>query len=300
MNIHSIYYFLQVAKYRSYSTASRKLYVAQSSISTTIKKLEEELSVKLFSYDGKSLSLTPEGSRFYDLAHEFYLSYDNFAQSAKQLSSEIFGTLRIILPPHIMELYFAKPIAAFLRQYPDVLVVASYRGGHVSQNLILADEFDLGVVPPPLIPNSFESIDLVHDPMVLAVHQSHPFAQRKSVTYAELKEETFLAYEEDSILYRNFITRTTEAGFTPHIVAQAPETPFLLSMVEENSGIMVIPKCVADYRTFKNVRFIDIEGEENGYMLVMIRKKDKLPSPAAQAFLDFIRDWFCVQEGSHA
>jgi len=294
MNIKSIYYFLQVAEYSSYSLASRKLYVAQSSLSTTIKKLEDELSIKLFNYDGKTLNLTTEGRRFYELAKSFYASYDSFSESAKQISDEVFGALDIIIPPLIAELFFAKPIAAFQRQYPDVQLNVSNRGGYVSQNLILVNEFDLGVTIKPIMPNTFESIDLYQCPMVLAVHESNPLASRDCVMYEDMKDELFLSYEEDSVLYQRFMGKTAAAGYTPKIITKAAESPFLLSMVEDNNGVMVIPKCVTNYRPFKNIKFLDIVGENNGYQLVMIYKKDRLLSPAANTFIDFIKKWYAV------
>ncbi|MBQ6663910.1 MAG: LysR family transcriptional regulator [Firmicutes bacterium] len=294
MNINSIYYFLQVAEYRSYSTASRKLFVAQSSLSTMIKKLEEELSIKLFLYDGKALHLTTEGHRFYELAKSFYDSYEAFSLSAKQISDEVFGSLKIILPPLIAELYFSKPIAAFQRQYPDVQICVANRGGYISQNLILVNEFDLGVTIRPVIPNTFACTDIIQCPMVLAVHESNPLAAKPYVRYEDLADESFLSYEEDSVLYQRFMSKTAAAGYAPRIIAMAAESPFLLSMVEDNNGVMVIPKCVTDYRNFSNIKFIDIMGEETGYELVLIYKQDKPLSPAALTFVDFVKSWYTL------
>lgn len=84
MNIQALNYFIQVADSKSYSVAAKKIYIAQSSLSTTIKKLEEELEIKLFNYDGKALNLTTEGEMFYVLAKDFLSSYEVFFESAKK------------------------------------------------------------------------------------------------------------------------------------------------------------------------------------------------------------------------
>ena len=88
MNIQSLAYFIQVADSKSYSIAAKKIYVAQSSLSTSVKKLEDELGIKLFNYDGKSLHLTIEGERFYELAQEFLTSYEVFFESAKKITDD--------------------------------------------------------------------------------------------------------------------------------------------------------------------------------------------------------------------
>ena len=138
----------------------------------------------------------------------------------------------------------------------------------------------------------FECIDIVTLPMVLAVHESHPLASRSQVCYEELASEAFFSYEEDSVLFQRFMRKTAEAGYVPQIVTKAAETPFLLSMVEKNAGVLVVPQCVIDYRPYQNIQFINIVGEEDGYQLIMIYKKDKYLSNACQTFIDFIRSWY--------
>lgn len=292
MNIQALNYFIHVADSKSYSVAAKKVYVAQSSLSTTIKKLEEELAIKLFNYDGKTLNLTTEGERFYDLAKDFLSSYEVFFESAKKITDDVFGTINLLLPVLVSDIYFAKPIAEFQRKYPNVKINVTNRAGFQTQNLISINEFDIGVTIRPIIQNSFECVEIVKSPMVLAVHKTHPLADKAQVTYEELVHEQFLSYEENSVLYQNFMSKTKEAGYAPQIKFKAPETPLLLSIIENGEGALVVPKCVVDYRKFDNIRTIPIKGDEEGYQLVLIYAKDKYLSTASQAFIDFIKEWY--------
>lgn len=294
MNIRALSHFVQVADCKSYSLAAKKNFISQSTLSTTIKKLEDELSIRLFNYDGKILHLTEEGQRFYDLSSDLLAAYDNFSVSAKQISEEVFGEINIILPPLIADIFFAKPIAEFQRKYPSVRINVANRGGFIAQNLVSVNEYDLAVTIRPVIPNAFECVDITSEPMVLAVHKTHPLANEPEVNYADLASEKFLSYEEDSVLYQRFMAKTSEAGYIPNIITRAAETPFLLTLVERNNGVLVVPKCVVNYRTFKNISFVKIVGEEQGYRLVMIRKKDKSLSTAAQMFVQFICEWYAT------
>lgn len=292
MNIQALSYFLHVADSKSYSVAAKKIYVAQSSLSTSVKKLEDELGIKLFSYDGKTLHLTIEGERFYTLAKDFLSSYEVFFESAKQITDSVFGTINIILPVLVSDIYFAEPIAEFQKKYPDVKINVTNRAGFKTQNLVTVNEFDIGVTIRPLIQNAFECVEIAKSPMVLAVHESNPLAEKNSVTYEDLIYEKFLSYEEDSVLYQNFFSKTKEAGYAPQVLFKAPETPLLLSLIEKGIGTLVVPGCVVDYRKYSHVKFIPIAGEEEGYQLVMIYNKDKYMSTASQAFIEFIRDWY--------
>lgn len=296
MNIQSLTYFLQVADSKSYSIAAKKIYVAQSSLSTSVKKLEDELGIKLFNYDGKTLHLTIEGERFYALAKDFLSSYEVFFESAKQITDEVFGTINIILPVLVSDLYFAEPIAEFQKKYPDVKINVTNRAGFQTQNLISVNEFDIGVTIRPIIQNTFECVEIAKSPMVLAVHKSHPLSEKDSVTYEDLVYEQFLSYEEDSVLYQNFFSKTKEAGYAPQVLFKAPETPLLLSIIERGVGMLVVPECVVDYRKYSHIKFIPIVGEEEGYQLVMVYNKDKYMSTASHAFIEFIRNWYDKKE----
>lgn len=299
MNIQALHYFIQVADSKSYSVAAKKIYVAQSSLSTTIKKLEDELAIKLFSYDGKSLNLTTEGERFYELAKEFLSSYEVFFESAKKITDDVFGTINLLLPVLVSDIYFAKPIAEFQRKYPNVKINVTNRAGFQTQNLISINEFDIGVTIKPIIHNAFECIHIVKSPMVLAINESHPLSDREAVEYSELIHEQFLSYEENSVLYQNFISKTKDAGYAPQIKLKAPETPLLLSVIENGEGALVLPKCVVDYRKYDKIKTIPIKGEEEGYQLVLIYAKDKYLSTASQAFIDFIKEWYREENAIH-
>ena len=133
--------------------------------------------------------------------------------------------------------------------------------------------------------------------MVLAINESHPLASRTEVTYEELVHEQFLSFEENSVLYQNFVSKTKEAGYAPQIKFKAPETPLLLSIIENGEGALVLPECVVNYRKYDKIRTIPIVGEEEGYQLVLIYAKDKYLSTASQAFIDFIKEWY--QEGGY-
>src|SRR3954465_15590434 len=66
METRQIHYFLEVAKREHVTEAANALHVAQSSVSRQIFNLEDELGVKLFIREGRSVKLTPLGRIFYE------------------------------------------------------------------------------------------------------------------------------------------------------------------------------------------------------------------------------------------
>ena len=83
--------FLAVIKYSNFSKAADKLGVKQPGLSKSIKRLEEELGVKLFMRGARDLKLTDAGVIFYQDTLEILKSWDKAIQRSKQLKSEIHG-----------------------------------------------------------------------------------------------------------------------------------------------------------------------------------------------------------------
>ena len=66
MNIKSLNYFIEVAKEKSFTNASKNLFVCQSALSKAIKTFENELDITLIDRTSKHFKLTPEGQLLYE------------------------------------------------------------------------------------------------------------------------------------------------------------------------------------------------------------------------------------------
>ena len=98
METRQIQYFLEVAKREHVTEAAVALHVAQSSVSRQIFNLEEELGVKLFIREGRSVKLTPLGRIFYErMKQVWYLMEDAKREVEENLNPEK-GTVRIAFP----------------------------------------------------------------------------------------------------------------------------------------------------------------------------------------------------------
>ena len=74
MDIKQISYFVEVVNHGSYSLAAKKLKISQPALSTSIKKLEEELEARLFFYSNKKLFLTDIGREFYNNSRKLLIT----------------------------------------------------------------------------------------------------------------------------------------------------------------------------------------------------------------------------------
>lgn len=95
MDIRQLRYFITVAEHLNFTKAANQLYVAQSAISQQIADLEDQVGVKLFIRNKRSVKLTPAGSVFLKEAIEIVEKTSGAIEKAKQTDEGIIGSLSI-------------------------------------------------------------------------------------------------------------------------------------------------------------------------------------------------------------
>ncbi len=117
--------FIRVAQTRSFAEAANGLGLSASATSKAVAKLEEELGVKLLHRTTRSVSLTAEGERFYEVAQRLLEEIDAVSEELKEASREPQGRLKISMPAAYGRMWGTKIITQFLRVYPQISVELS-------------------------------------------------------------------------------------------------------------------------------------------------------------------------------
>ncbi len=112
MELRQIRYFIAVAEENSFSEASRRLFVSQPPISRQVRRLEEELGVRLFERNQKGVELTAAGAAFLEEARQI-LTHTRLAAERSQAAGQgQIGKLEIG--------YFGSPIYWDLYTWVDI------------------------------------------------------------------------------------------------------------------------------------------------------------------------------------
>ena len=117
----SIRTFCSVAKQGSFSAASRELGVSTAMVSKQIKKLEDELAVRLLNRSTRHCSLTEAGAEYFDRCQRVLTYLDDADASVKNLSHEIRGKLKISAPATFGTRYLVPAIVAYKKDYPHIV-----------------------------------------------------------------------------------------------------------------------------------------------------------------------------------
>jgi len=116
----SIRTFCAVAKQGSFSAASREIGVSTAMVSKQIKRLEDELSVRLLNRSTRHCSLTEAGAEYFDRCQRVLTYIEDADASVKNLSHEIRGKLKISAPATFGTRYLIPAIIAYKKMYPKI------------------------------------------------------------------------------------------------------------------------------------------------------------------------------------
>jgi len=192
MTLTELRYIVAVARERHFGRAAEACFVSQPTLSVAIKKLEEELDVKLFERGTAEVSVTPLGEAIVRQAQSVLEQAAAIKEIAKRGQDPLTGPLRLgiiytigpyLLPElvkHVIELTPQMPL--MLQENFTVKLLEMLRTG----------ELDCAIMAEPFPDTGLAVAPLYDEPFMVAVPSAHPLAAREAISAEELKRETML------------------------------------------------------------------------------------------------------------
>jgi DNA-binding transcriptional LysR family regulator len=133
--------FVAVARERSFTAAAAKLNVSQSTLSHTIRELEERLGVRLLTRTTRSVSATTAGERLLRSIGPRFDEIDNEVAAVRELRDKPAGTIRITATEFAIDTLLLPKLAPLLKEYPAIEVEMIVDYGLTD---IVAQHYDAG------------------------------------------------------------------------------------------------------------------------------------------------------------
>ncbi|MEH7073481.1 LysR family transcriptional regulator [Neobacillus drentensis] len=294
MDIRQLRYFITVAEHLNFTKAANQLFVAQSAISHQIADLEEQLGVKLFIRNKRSVQLTPAGSVFLKEAVEIIEKTNGAIEKAKQTDAGIIGSLSIgFLTVHVRS-FLPDLIKQFRALYPKVELHLNHLPSKMLKETLEEGEIDLAFTLPAGL-HRIEEIEIqtvAKEPYCIVMHKNHPLSSKEKIKLSDLATEPFIIHNRHAspVGSYDFIVHLCEqSGFTPRIVNQPRFVDSVPILVESEMGISILPKSFEAFAS-ASLSFIEIEGAKNhDCELVAAWKKNNL-NPSIQLFLEVLEE----------
>lgn len=289
MELRHLRYFTAVVQWKGYREASRRLHVAQPAISQTVADLEDELGLKLFSRAKRVAQLTPEGEIFYREALRTLAQADRAINTAKRAAKGEVGNLSIGFLGSATYAFLPELVRTFKAQYPGVKLSLQELTPIHQEAAFQRGEIDIGFTRVLTAEQEkvFSSRCLYRDPLMAVLPRSRQ-VKTKRVRISDLANERFVLFHRDGApgLFDTITGICNDAGFSPRVENEPNMMQTVLSLVEAEEGVSLVPACVRNLRS-DGVCFYRVQPDNVRVALIAAWKKES-PSVVLKAFLDLI------------
>ncbi|MDB4876833.1 MAG: hypothetical protein JWM41_3279 [Gemmatimonadetes bacterium] len=287
--------FVAVAEERSFTRAAHREHIVQSGVSASIGALERELGVTLFYRSKHHVDLTEAGKALLVEARRTLSALATARAAAVATGGWLSGSLTIgliqTLPPEL-------EIPALLRQFHRAHPAVSISIQELSDPLydvVRRGAVDVAIGPGHA-PPGFTAIPIGQYPLAFVCSDEHPLANRRSVSFAALRDDTFINTPASWLTTRLVDRAFADAGIERRSTFEVNRLPLLLDLVQEGLGVAILPEIAAQFSS--TVRFVSFRPALAMWDAAISFLGTTPATPAARAFVQLILSKVATREAT--
>lgn len=300
MTLSQIEYIMEIYRCGSMNKAAQHLFVSQSSISTAIRELEEEIGITVFVRSNRGIALTEEGQEFLTKILPIWEQYREIRSTYIEKKAPLSYQLSISTQRYP---FCTKAFVEFLRKQNSPHFRFGFKEcpmGKVVEE-VQTGKSDLGIIfltdmTEPSLTRLFSAKNLeFHELKRIRPHvflnETHPYADKTEITQEELaaypylvfskKEESSLSFSEEAILQQN-------VDFSQIIYVNDRATAYnvLAHTTALSTGSGLLPKGYCDTR----IRAIPLADPVEDMRIGWLKRKDSILSPIVLEFIEILEN----------
>ena len=284
MEIQQLYYYMELCKQKNFTEAGYACNMTQGALSKQIRKLENELGITLIRRNTRIFELSKEGEIFLSYAKKMTGTYEEMLKNVQKNQEIKIGCMPVLAPYH-----FARLVADFRKEYPDIKLVIDERiASEIQEN---SDRYDFLILRENMMEDQkkFRFSPLYDDKLCAVLYEKHPLYGRDRLQLKELKDDVFIFPERGSGSYEVFYKSCEKAGFEPKIAFEFPQANTIMSFVSEGVGVTITFSTVYREAKCAGVKMIPLEDELHSVISLFYRKNKPLDY-AKKQFLNYVRE----------
>ena len=283
--------FIAVAEAQHFTRAGERLGLSQSSVSTLVRELEENLGLRLFDRHTRMLRLTQAGAELLPLARRAMSDLDQVIGSANELSSLGRGRVSIAAASLQAALLLPRFIRLYCDEYPGVKVNVQDVTEHEVIDKVRAGEVDFGLGSAVATQQDIAARLLMTDEFVAVMPPDHPLARHSELVWRTLQEIPLIGPPPDNAVRAQLDLALAREGLslTRQYEVALPLT--ILGMVEGGLGIAVMTSAMSRLANMLGLVTRKVTEPVIHREISLLFHVDRSLSPAAQNFRDLLLKW---------
>ena len=241
MNLRDLKYLVALADHKHFGRAAAACFVSQPTLSTQIKKLEDELGVSLVERAPRKVMLTPAGREAADRARAIVAEIDQMKEAARRSRDPEAGTVRLGIFPTLGPYLLPHVVPLVRGRFPKLELLLVEEKSDVLLDRLRDGKLDAALLALPLADEQLQTEFLFEEPFVLAMPDNHELAGTGPMQMDDLADHRLLLLEDGHCLRDQALNVCQLAGASEKSGFQATSLETLRQMVAANVGITLLP-----------------------------------------------------------
>jgi DNA-binding transcriptional LysR family regulator len=292
VNLHYLKLFHEVASHLSLSKAAEELHISQPAVSIQIKKLEDQIGLKLLERKGRQIDITQSGKILYGYTTNIFQLVQQARAHIYSLNGTIWGSVQVGATNTPGIYIMPRILGKFKKKYPDVTTNLHVSNGLEIEGMLYNNQVDFAVMSGgPSRKDVFHVQKIYADQAVLVVSPDHPLANREQILMNELVGEAYITQARDSVLFRLVETILREMDLPFKISMSLGNTTAIMQAVSHNLGISFMPLVAVElYLKLGLLKRVSVKGKVWEYGYYLVYREGKNLSPAVEKLLELCRE----------
>ena len=292
MNLRDLSYFIALADHLHFGRAAAASFVSQPTLSTQIRKLEEELGVALVERAPRNVMLTPAGRDVAARARRIVADVEEMREAARRSQDPEAGKVTLGLFPTLGPYLLPHVVPSIRARFPQLELLLVEEKSDILLERLQQGRLDAALLALPVNDEQLHVEFLFEEPFVLAVPEAHPLAGRGQLSLDDLADPRLLLLADGHCLRDQALDVCHLAGASEKGEFQATSLETLRQMVAANVGVTLLPALAVKppVARSENIGLVAFRDPPPSRRIAMVWRRRTAMAPFLQEFAQVMRE----------
>ena len=240
MTLLQLKYIVAIDSYRHFGKAAEACGLTQSTLSLMVKKLEEELDVRIFDRDAHPVAATEIGRKIIDQAKVVLYNVDQITQMTRSEKDVLSGPMKIALISTISPVLVPGLYKYFGNKYPSISLQTEEMLSSTIMDRLRKAEVDMGILAGPVKDPAFLEIPLYHERFLAYVSPENPAYALESIKTERLLQQPLWIIRDGLRQLDPGDLKDNKFSYEQYF--EGGRVGILIQVVNDNGGLTIIPE----------------------------------------------------------
>ncbi|QFU21685.1 hydrogen peroxide-inducible genes transcriptional activator OxyR [Shewanella eurypsychrophilus] len=245
-SLKNLFYLVNLYQEQNFNRAAKKCFVSQSTLSSGIQNLEEQLGHQLIERDHKSFIFTAVGEEVVERSRKLLTDVDDLVELVKHQGEPMTGAIRLGCIPTIAPFLLSRVVKHCQQAYPDLTLLLKEDTTERLLDALGKGELDLLLLALPVDTSGYHSMKVGIDPFKLVVHEELTDMIHEPLDYQSLPDESIFLLQAEHCITGHAISACQLANSAKVNPFAATSLHTLVQMVNSKLGTTFLPQMAID------------------------------------------------------